>query len=124
MAHDPRALLWDAIAAGETIERFLSGKGYHDYVADELLRSAVERQFEILGEALSQLGKKAPEFVARVPQASKAIGFRNVLIHGYAMVDDAIAWQAASRNLPSRLSSLREILAEASSESAKPKGHD
>ena len=63
MAHDPRALLWDAITAGDAIDRFLSGKRFQDYLADEILRSAVERQFEILGEALSELSSamRAPE---------------------------------------------------------------
>jgi len=57
MARDPRALLWDAKSSGEAIERFLAGKTFDEYLADEVLRSAVERQFAILGEALSQLDK-------------------------------------------------------------------
>jgi len=54
MVRDPRALLWDARASGNAIERFLSGRHFDDYLEDEMLRSAVERQFEILGEALAQ----------------------------------------------------------------------
>ena len=72
MARDPRALLWDAQASGEAIERFLAGKTFDGYLADEVLRSAMERQFEILGEALSQLDKQRPDLVARLPGAAKA----------------------------------------------------
>jgi len=47
MERDPRALLWEAPASADAIVRFLSGRTYDDYLADEILRSAVERQFEI-----------------------------------------------------------------------------
>ena len=54
MHADARKLLWDAQQAAERIARFTSGKTFPDYEADEYLRSAVERQFEIIGEALLQ----------------------------------------------------------------------
>jgi uncharacterized protein with HEPN domain len=60
MVRDPRALLWDARASGDAIERLISGKDFDDYLGDEMLRSAVERQFEILGQALAQLSKPIP----------------------------------------------------------------
>jgi uncharacterized protein with HEPN domain len=65
-----------------------------------------------LGEALSQLDKQAPDLVKALPDAAKAIAFRNVLIHGYARVDDAIVWQAAQRSLPELLREIRARLAE------------
>lgn len=52
MHADAGKLLWDARQAGERIARFTRGKTFDDYLADELLRSAVERQLEIVGEAL------------------------------------------------------------------------
>jgi uncharacterized protein with HEPN domain len=53
MLRDPRAYLWDAReAAGATLE-FVAGKTFEDYAGNRLLRSAVERQFEIIGEALN-----------------------------------------------------------------------
>jgi uncharacterized protein with HEPN domain len=112
MVRDPRALLWDARAGGDAIERFNSGKDFDDYLADEMLRSAVERQFEILGEALAQLSKADPRLAAQIPDAGNTIGFRNVLIHGYAKVDSAIVWQAATRSLPKLLSAVDALLKE------------
>ncbi len=55
MHDDARKLLWDAQQAAERIARFTAGKHIDDYKSDEFLRSAVERQFEIIGEALNQL---------------------------------------------------------------------
>lgn len=77
-----------------------------------MLRSAVERQFEIAGEALAQLSKMDRELAARVPDAANAIGFRNVLIHGYAKVDNAIVWQAATRDLPTLRSEIDALIKE------------
>jgi uncharacterized protein with HEPN domain len=53
MARDPRVFLWDARKAAETIIIFTRGKRFEDYQADAMLRAAVERQFEIIGEALA-----------------------------------------------------------------------
>jgi len=55
MQRDPRAYLWDAREAAAAILEFVEGKTFEDYARDRLLRSAVERQFEIIGEALNLL---------------------------------------------------------------------
>ena len=60
-----------------------------DYLDNRMLRSAVERQFEIIGEALSQLAKIDPAVAARIPDLRRIVGFRNVLIHGYDRMDAA-----------------------------------
>ena len=65
-----------------------------------MLRSAVERQFEIIGEAPGQMAKIAPEIASMIPDFAQIIAFRNLLIHGYAMVDDVIVWKAAKEYLP------------------------
>ncbi len=88
MPRDPRVFLWDAHSAVEAILEFVAGKTFADYSADRLLRSAVERQFEIIGEALNQLYKIEPAWAERIPQAPQIVAFRNLLIHGYASVND------------------------------------
>ena len=83
MDHDPRAYLWDARESADAIASFVRGRTFEDYRADVMLRSAVERQFEIIGEALRRLERAAPHVALRLPERTKAIGFRNILIHGY-----------------------------------------
>ena len=67
MPRDPRAYLWDAVEAARAIGEFSSGRTLQEYEADRMLRSAVERQFEIVGEALGQFAKAAPDLAAQIP---------------------------------------------------------
>ena len=99
---DPRArtLLYDIRQAGTLVEDFTTGKSFDDYVAEPLLRSGVERQLEIIGEALNQLAKLAPDEVAKVTDYRRIIALRNVLIHGYAKVDHRVIWNILEQSLP------------------------
>jgi uncharacterized protein with HEPN domain len=83
MQHDPRAWLWDVRQAADSIAVFVQGRSLAHYITDLMLRSAVERQFEIAGEALNRLSREAPELAARLPNLRRAIAMRNALIHGY-----------------------------------------
>lgn len=105
--------LWDACRAAERILRFTAGRDYNNYLADEMLRSAVERQFEIVGEAFSGLRRADPDFAAGVPNLPRIIAFRNVLIHGYATVDDQLVWGVVEGELPQLLAQLTHLLADA-----------
>lgn len=100
MRREPKKYLYDVSVAADRIGRFLANKSFADYEADELLRAGVERQFEIMGEALNQLSQVAPELAARIPEYRRIIAFRNILIHAYADVDNAIVWGIASGKLP------------------------
>lgn len=92
MRRDPRSYIWDAVRAADLIVEFVRGRTLVDYESDALLRSAVERQFVIIGEALSQLSRADAELAGRVPELGEIIGFRNILVHGYAIVDDEQVW--------------------------------
>jgi uncharacterized protein with HEPN domain len=70
----------------------------------------VERQFEIVGEALNQLSRTAPDLAAQVPDSARIIAFRNILIHGYAIVDDEIVWRATQENVPALRAALDALL--------------
>ena len=107
---DARKLLWDAQQAAERISRFTSSKTFADYEADEYFRSAVERQFEIIGEALSQLVRVDSATATAIPNASRIIAFRNVLIHGYASVDNRLVWGVIASNLEPLRASLDKLL--------------
>lgn len=112
MQPDPRKYLWDALRAAGFLRQFSAGKSFGDYQDDVLLRSAVERQFEIVGEALSQLAKSHADMAAQVPELPRIVAFRNILIHGYATVDDALVWQVLTDKLPQLETAVRTLLAD------------
>lgn len=110
-ASDPSKHLWDALHAAERIARFTAGRTLDDYLANDMLRSAVERQFEIVGEALSVLRRSHPELAATIPDLPRMIAFRNVLIHGYATVDNHLVWGVVERDLVPVITRLSAMLA-------------
>ena len=65
-----------------------------------MLRPAIERQFEIIGEAMSRLPKLSPETVQRISEYRGIISFRNVLSHGYDAVNTDTTWQIIQHKLP------------------------
>jgi uncharacterized protein with HEPN domain len=88
------------------------GKSFADFDRDIVLRSAVERQFEIVGEALLQLARLDVALAARVPHLHQIVAFRNILIHGYAFIDRACVWQVVQDDLPELRIALDTLLAE------------
>jgi uncharacterized protein with HEPN domain len=110
MQPDPRKYLWDAARAAELLRQFSAGKSFADYETDAMLRSAVERQFEIIGEALNQVSKVDAVLAARIPEIGRIVAFRNILIHGYATVDDALVWQVLNDKLPVLDDALQQLL--------------
>ncbi len=102
---------YDIQHAAHTLGEFLHGRTWADYERDAMLRAATERQFEIIGEALAQLAKRDPLQAARISEYRQIIAFRNVLIHGYAEVDDRLVWDMAQSRLPTLLVQVDALLA-------------
>ncbi|MGB5251122.1 MAG: HepT-like ribonuclease domain-containing protein [Sedimenticolaceae bacterium] len=112
MYDDAAKLIWDAQQALQRIQRFVARKDFAAYQSDELLRSAVERQFEILGEALNQLSRLDPNMAEKVPDLPRIVAFRNILIHGYASVDDRLVWGVVESRLEPLLDVVAALLSE------------
>ena len=70
---EARKYLYDIREACELIMEFAEGKTLEDYTSDPMLRSAVERQFEVIGEALSQLAKVDHETAALISEHTRII---------------------------------------------------
>jgi len=100
MPRDPRAWLADIVAACDLLIEFTTGKTFIDYAADAMLRSAVERQFEIAGEALRVALQHQPELAANITDTRAIIAFRNQLTHAYSAVDHATVWGLLERRVP------------------------
>ncbi|KDB51880.1 hypothetical protein X805_25220 [Sphaerotilus natans subsp. natans DSM 6575] len=111
MAPEAATYLWDALKAARLAMQFVQGRSFDDYGGDAMLRSAVERQLEIVGEALNQLRKLDPETAGTFPELAQAVGLRNILIHGYASVNDRLVWDVASGHLPRLALRLEQRLA-------------
>jgi uncharacterized protein with HEPN domain len=99
MQLEAKKCLEDVRQAAELILQFTSGKSFTDYSEDALLRSGVERQFEVIGEALNRLSRVDHQTVAGLPDTPRIIAFRNILIHGYDVVDNHVVWDVVLNNL-------------------------
>jgi uncharacterized protein with HEPN domain len=88
MQREVRKYLFDIRQAAEELLSFTAEKTREDYLDNALLQAAVERKFEIIGEATAQLAKLDEKLAAEIPGYRHLIAFRNILIHGYADVDD------------------------------------
>ncbi|HEV2098467.1 MAG TPA: HepT-like ribonuclease domain-containing protein [Stellaceae bacterium] len=112
MQRDARAYLWDAVQAANSVRAFIRARNYEAFAEDDLVRSAVERQLQIVGEALAQLAKLDPQSAATVPDLPRIIAFRNILVHGYAGIDYETVWRLIQEKLPELISNLTAILDE------------
>ncbi|HEX4797354.1 MAG TPA: HepT-like ribonuclease domain-containing protein [Humisphaera sp.] len=112
MRHDPKKLLYDMKQAADRIVRFTAGRTHEEFLADDFFRSAVERQFEIIGEAMTRLRRFSPKTADRITNANKIAGFRNNLIHGYDTVNSTITWNVVVNHLGILRTELDALLAE------------
>lgn len=103
--------LEDARAACVRIGHFVEAKAKAEFIASELLRSAVERQVEIIGESLGRAAATDPGVERLLPDLRKIVGMRNRLIHGYDEVDYNIVWDVITTNIPTLLNQLTHALA-------------
>jgi uncharacterized protein with HEPN domain len=110
MPHKPEKLLADILAAARAIEHFISGRRRNDLTSDLMLRSAVERQLEIAGEAVRRLQSLDARLASQIGEHRRIIAFRNIIAHGYDGVDDDIIWQAITEKLPVLISDAEKLL--------------
>ena len=108
----PRApkLLEDIRSAADFVRTATVGLALQEFKRNRLLRQAVERNFEIIGEALRRLEKDDPDTAARITDYRRIIAFRNVLIHGYDVIDPAIVWSAIVDDLAPLLRDVQTLL--------------
>ena len=112
MHRDPRVMLADVEQAGSDIARFTEGMDLEAYIADARTQAAVERKFEIVGEALNRLHKARPDLTEPIPGMRGMIDFRNLLAHGYDHVTPKRVWKYVKSDLPDLRRTVQALLAE------------
>lgn len=100
MQREVRAYVLDIVEACDAIELDVYGVDLDEYKANRQTRSAVEREFIIIGEAILVLRRLAPDMLAQITQAQQIVDFRNQLTHGYMTVNDTIVWGVALSKVP------------------------
>jgi len=94
-----RKYLYDIKESIESIENFLGEKrDFNIYMADKMLRRAVEREFEIIGEAMNRIEKI--DSTIEISSKKQIINMRNRVIHGYDKIDNEVIWGTIVRHLP------------------------
>ena len=109
---DIQAYLFDIVEACDAIASFIAAQTLADYLESKLLRSAVERQAIIIGEALAQIRRFWPEYVDNVSDMSAIVSFRNQVVHGYFGISPATVWDIATVHVPAFRQQIAMLLAE------------
>lgn len=104
------AYLWDAREAARRAASLVVGISVEEYHADWVRQAAAERQLEIMGEALSRVRRRDPEVAGGIPSLNEVIGTRNVIAHGYDVVDHARVWVMLNEDAPALAASLTRLL--------------
>ena len=104
MPHNSQKLLIDISSACEEIILFTEDMSIDEFKKDRILQLALERQFEIIGEALYRLDRIDHDHLAdNIPEYQKIIGFRNIITHGYDIIDYDVLWDFAKERVPELL---------------------
>ena len=103
------AYLWDMLDAARAIQKFVLSRSFEDYKSHRMLRGAVERHIEIIGEAANKLSRGFRAAHPEIPW-QRIIAQRNVLAHEYGEVDDSLVWRVATTRIPELISQIEPIV--------------
>ncbi len=106
-----KKFLLDISESIDSIENYLNDKrDFNIYMSNKMLRPAVEREFEIIGEAMNRIDNL--DSAIEISSKKQIISMRNRVIHGYDKIDDEIVWGTIVRHLPilkKEISELRSL---------------
>lgn len=107
---NPQKYLYDIINCSEFVLQLTKDKSVDDYKNDRVFRSALERELQIIGEAMLQLDRMSPEIVKKISEHRSIIGFRHVLVHGYDSLNPDTVWNVVETKIALLLNRAKEIL--------------
>ena len=108
MTDKTRKYLFDILESVQSIETFIKGIDFFQYQNNKMARRAVERELEIIGEAMNALLKIKADI--EITSAKRIIGMRNRVIHGYDKIDDGVIWGTIKKHLPILKKEIKGIL--------------
>jgi uncharacterized protein with HEPN domain len=103
------AYLQDILDAAQAINDFSDGLELQSFGANDLVRSAVERKFEIIGEALRQASQFFPGSVDSVPDLKDAVNQRNRIAHGYFEINPSVLWRTKEDDLAALVAEVERL---------------
>jgi uncharacterized protein with HEPN domain len=111
---DERVLkcLYDIKLAIEEVDSYFVNRqrNFQDYKSDVILRRAIERNLEIIGEAMNRILKEDPDF--QIENARRIVGLRNQIIHGYDSISDENIWGVVINHLPNLKTEVENLIKE------------
>jgi uncharacterized protein with HEPN domain len=110
MQHDVEKHLLDILTAARDVQQFVGAKTFDEYHADRLVKAAVERKFEVIGEALNRVARLSPDVASAIREHEKIIAFRNFVIHRYDVVSDPLVWDVVRTKLPLLIEDVDRLL--------------
>jgi len=110
MPLEVKKCLFDILNAAKSIEQFTRRLDYTGYLADGQVQAAVERKFEIIGEALNRIKKLDASVLESISEHQRIIGFRNVITHGYDALDTELVWDVVCNHLATLKGQVERLL--------------
>lgn len=101
--------IWDMLDAAISVQEFVANRYYHDFLEDKMLRSAVERQIYIIGEAANRVSQHTIDDHPEIPWRP-IIAQRNILAHEYGDVSYELLWKVASERIPELIEYLKPLV--------------
>lgn len=109
MEHEIKKHLIDILKAISEIKVFTKGKEFKDFINERALQLIVERELEIIGEAMNRMLRINPEIDKIIPDINKIIGLRNILAHGYDIIEYEILWDVVENKIIDLEKNIRQI---------------
>ena len=106
---DDHAHLWDMLDASRAVMQFVAGRSCRDYELDRMLRNAVERNIEVIGEAAARVSEPFRKAHADIPWRG-IIGQRNVIAHDYGEIKHDKIWRVAVEFIPVLVANLEKLV--------------
>ena len=112
MRRDSLGALEHILNAVQNVADDTAGMTFEEFERDRRTRQLVERNVEIIGEAVSRLRSHEPSVAARMSSHNQIVAFRNALVHGYDRIDYHKVWQTVQESLPILRAEVEQLLRE------------